>query len=106
MEQANQIALAILNWQYLGHAAGVSGFILACFAYKWGKDHRVRLMRRLVKRKEGAPTAEQFVMTQAADGAMEIILSKRAYKALRQDPLQGAIIGSKNQMVLRIRIKQ
>lgn len=74
-------------------------------AYKYGAEQRVRLMRRLVKRKEGAPTAEQFVMAQAADGAMEIILSKRAYKALKQDPLQGAIVGSKNQMVLRLRVK-
>lgn len=74
-------------------------------AYWWGSKHRVRLMRRLVKRKEGAPTAEQFVMKQADDGAMEIILSKRAYKALKQAPLQGLVEGSRNKMVLRIRVK-
>lgn len=73
--------------------------------YHYGSQIRVRAMRRLVKRKEGAPTAEQFVMQQAADGAMEIILSKRAYKSLKNEPLQGQVLGNKNQMVLRLRLK-
>lgn len=74
-------------------------------SYYYGAKVRVRMMRRLVKRKEGAPTAEQFVMKQADDGAMEIILSKRAYKALKQAPLQGLVEGSRNKMVLRLRVK-
>jgi len=35
---------------------------------------------------------------------MEIRLSKKAYKALRGEPLEGSIIGNKNQMVLRIKV--
>lgn len=77
--------------------------ILVWFAYSYGTKEARRRMRRLVKKNE-YQTAERFVMQQAEDGAMEIRLSKKAYKELRQQPLEGSIIGNKNQMVLRIKI--
>lgn len=85
--------------------AGLGLFILCAvlyFAYTYGVKESRRRMRRLVKRNENR--AERFVMQQAEDGAMEIRLSKKAYKELRQGPLEGEIIGNKNQMVLRIKI--
>lgn len=84
------LGLAVLIW-------------LIWFTYRYGLQESRRRMRRLVKKNETA-TAERFVMQQAEDGAMEIRLSKKAYKALRGEPLEGSIIGNKNQMVLRIKV--
>lgn len=74
-------------------------------SYWFGVTKTRRGMRRLVKRRDGAPHVEDFVM-QPGEGAMEIVLSKRAYKNLRKGPIEGLIIGSKDQMVLRLKIFQ
>lgn len=83
------------------------GLVLICvilyFAYRFGLKESRRRMRRLVRRSEYGD-AERFTMQQAEDGAMEIRLSKKAYKGLRNGPIEGSIIGNKNQMVLRIKL--
>lgn len=94
--QYDQQAMVLL-FALIALAFGVTAFI----SYKHGLGENRRRMRRLVRRNPQGD-AEKFVMQQAEDGAMEIRLSKRAYKKLKQDPIEGAIIGKENQMVLRI----
>jgi len=94
-------AWALQNQTALLIALGVFVVIgIAVIPYRWGLAARERRMRRLVKRNEYG--AERFVMQSAEDGAMEIRLTKKAYKELRGQPIQGAIVGNKNQMILRI----
>lgn len=80
------------------------GFVgLSYLIYRYGREAGRRRMRRLVKRREHAPQAEDFVLQQAEDGAMEVKLSSKAYKKLRGEPIEGLIAGQKNKMVFRIR---
>lgn len=82
----------------------VGAILLGIIGYYFGSKISVRRMRRLVKRREHAPQAEDFVMQSGEDGAMEIKLSKKAYKSLRGGPIEGLVAGNKNKMVLRIKL--
>lgn len=91
--------------QYLMFTLLGVGFVgLAYLIYRYGLGESKRRMRRLVQRRETAPQAEDFVLQQAPDGAMEVTLSSKAYKKLgSRTPIEGLIVGSKNKMVFRIR---
>lgn len=102
METLN--SLTIQQKVVVGLVIFFAASILFKWAYTYGRDDAKRAMRRLVKKKAGEPIANQFTMQQANDGAMEIALSKRAFKNLRSAPIEGAIVGNKNQMVLRIKV--
>lgn len=82
---------------------GIGFLVLAYLIYRYGLGEGRRRMRRLVKRREHAPQAEDFVLMQAEDGAMEVKLSGKAYKKLRSEPIEGLISGQKGAMVFRIR---
>ena len=93
------------DWiQYLMFTLLGFGFLgLGFLIYRFGLHESKRRMRRLVKRREHAPQAEDFVLQQGPDGAMEVRLSSKAYKKLSREPIEGLIAGNRNKMIFRIR---
>ena len=99
-----------MNWQqsmiesaYVKEAAAGTMILLALIVgYFYGRATGKRRMNALVKKRDGNHSQTDMIMKPTPDGAMEIQLSKKAYKNLRHGPLETMIVGQKDGMVFRI----
>lgn len=93
----------ILNFEYSREAAaGLVIVVLMVMSYFRGRSIGKRRMNALVKKREGNFSQNDLIMKPAPDGAMELQLTRKAYKNLRNGPLETMIMGQKDGMVFRI----
>ena len=97
-----------MHWSiYAG--AGSAAFIILVFthwlAMQYGGRQRKRMLSRVFKKRSNRATRLDFIMQPAEDGTMEILISRKQYRALKIGPLEGAVIGKKNRMLFRLGIQ-
>ena len=87
-------------------AVAVCVMLLGMFflGFKAGDRKRVNQAKQVYKKRENG-SVNDFVLGPAEDGAMEILLTKKAYKKLRSEPIMGPIEGSKDTMLFRVRVR-
>lgn len=77
--------------------------IFSFIFYRKGIKQREKQIRQVYKKRDNN-TVNDFILTPAADNSMEIVLTKKAYKKLRDQAIEGLLEGQKDKMIFRVRL--